>query len=243
MNQFLNALAPNLAAIAWPISTFFIFFLLRKPISDFLRQATKTLGNIRSAEWQGTKLHLQQDDSSIPKNILTSNNLSTSNEAYLSSEPKTPLSSLTLDEDTERNLSYWLNIVRNQIQALEADEGQKIYDGQSMDKRFMRALAITYRETHFLTVLRQIYGSQFELLTFLNNKVTADAKTVRTFYEKFLTKTNSEEELFSLTDWLSFLISKTLIAGNSEGVSITEIGSDFMKYTDASDEVFSQFPY
>jgi len=97
------------------------------------------------------------------------------------------------------------------------------------NKALIKSLAGTQLLLEFERVENTIFASQVAALTFLNPRTPTQLSDIEPFYSAAASKYPKLYENKPFHDWLSYLIAKTLVRVNEDGVEITVRGREYLK--------------
>ncbi|HZK97536.1 MAG TPA: hypothetical protein VFC67_25265 [Prolixibacteraceae bacterium] len=102
--------------------------------------------------------------------------------------------------------------------------------------RLMNYSCIIYIMKNFDTIYNSIFGSQIRILEKLNTLTPSTRESLKKFYE-IAKKSNSPFfDNYSYEKYLEFLFDFTLIREDSDAISLTILGIDFLKYLTESNK-------
>lgn len=133
----------------------------------------------------------------------------------------------------DRGLATFHNYTINKAVTQVENETQvaEIHNINAKYERMFNYSKVLYILLTFERVYNIIYGSQLQLLQYINTYSNLSTEELIPFYETAKSKYPEFYETYTFESWLQFLINMDLIIRNDDGkYSITWIGRDFLKF-------------
>lgn len=196
--------------LKWPILVLIIVLLIRKPIVDLINRITKIGHGDTSVEVEQQKAVEKLEKRKV-SNV-----------------------DKVLGLFREETVEYFKSAVfqETNIEALKSDK-------EKADHLLNYSIAI-YIIKHYEMVYNAIYGSQLMLLQQLNTFAVENSDSLKRYYEYAVEKNPKFYESYSYDEYLGFLYSFSLIIEESDKISITILGVDFLKYLTETSKTFEK---
>jgi hypothetical protein len=112
----------------------------------------------------------------------------------------------------------------------QATSASNAPDGQA--NQLQSQLQEAWNAWHHEVTFRTIYGTQIELIRFLNNVAYATASDLDGFYQRHLiyARTGTPNYLYPRENYLGYLLLRGLVVQTMDHYSITDVGQDFLLY-------------
>ena len=122
--------------------------------------------------------------------------------------------------------------IREYEKRIEEDLDElKISDPNEKIKILTRQLAATQQNLFFSSVEKALWGSQLEILRYLNSNATGvDAEKIKSYYWKAVEKAPEAFAKYGFEKYIQFLIDVALVKKENNQYFITLVGKDFLVY-------------
>ncbi len=196
-------------ALSWPLAVSFVAIMYRRPLYSFLPELSRRLQRVSVA---GVSIELD-----AAKQQPASGITSVSGTIELKEFPgvtRTPAIG---------------NLERQLLAHIKAFSGTQ----DDIINLLVRALAQSRLESKFGYTYALIFGSQIRGLVELAARRRVSADDALSFYNEAISQNREFYQGYGFGGWLGFLKRNDLIAQDDEGVTITEIGEDFLRWLQA----------
>ncbi len=122
----------------------------------------------------------------------------------------------------ESHLKVWLDQIRTQVKGLEESGAANLHN------RLVFALAESQRYANFFQILREIYGSQINLLNRLAQAGRLSKESILEANTLHVERTGDSAS--PIEAWVSFLTYYSLAMGDRNSLEITIYGKDFLEF-------------
>jgi len=186
--------------IKWPIVILLIFLILSKTISNLINRITKF--GIGNKSFEASQQTINQKTDMQESSLID-------RAIYLFQPETIQLFKDAVAQETE------IEKLRTDVEKID---------------RLTNYSCFIYLMRHFDIIYNAIFGSQIRILEKLNTLRPATRDSLKFYYE--LAKNSKIEffENYSYDQYLDFLFSYSLIREDDDKISLTILGSDFLKY-------------
>ncbi len=126
------------------------------------------------------------------------------------------------------------------LQEVDKDTNIETFEEETQKIELLRKYAsIIFLMLHFDRIYYLIFGSQIKILQQLNKLLPETRESLRIFYDE-IKRSSVIFDNYSYEDYLNFLFSYSLIREDDGVVSLTILGSDFLKYLLDSNKSFNK---
>ena len=121
-------------------------------------------------------------------------------------------------------------LVRETEELIKTELGNKKLLGAEAVPVLIKYFAVVYIEYGFLNVYRIIWGSQINLLDYLNTQDGQTSEVLRIFYNLGVSQYSDMYKSYSYEQWLGFLKDQLLLREDQGILRITVRGREFLLY-------------
>lgn len=215
------ALGDLLVRAAWPLVAVGLAIAFRKSLSSLLTRLRRLPGGA-----EVDPVNDQQSASAGARQVGVAGLSSTNDESAIGRLQETQTWIGTIWPAMRTQMTHFLDQQLDSMSATDREE-------------YLRSnLLLSRRATVHLLAVRHIFGSQQEFLQAINVTGHATAAVIRSHYDRYLARADELgiESPASITQWLAYLLSFNLIAGDEFGTTITDAGKDFLIFAASTGE-------
>jgi hypothetical protein len=186
--------------LKWPVLILILVLLIKKPIVDLINRVTK-IGH------GGTSLEAEQQKSAEKQEKRQISNVDRALGLF---RPET--------------VEFFKSAV------LQETNLDSIPTDKEKTELLINYSIALYIIKHYEMIYNAIYGSQLMILQQLNTFAYEDNETLKRYYDYAVERSPKFYDNYSYEDYIEFLYSFNLIVLEDDGVKITILGVDFLKY-------------
>lgn len=206
--HYIQIILTFISSIAWPLIVLILFFVFRLPLTNFLNNIKKFSYGSAAVETNTEKSQNEQIDKleNIDERLINHNfiNFLTKFSTQTNEE---------LEEIIEKETKF------SEIKNFEA-KTEQLYNYSK--------LIILLK--NFERIYYVIFGSQIRILQRLNYSFTENKNDLKFYYENVAKVYPEIFKNYNYDDYLDFLFANKLINKETDTITITTFGQDFLRY-------------